>query len=127
MRKPYYYTDRPAEIVVPAERLDELLGGSTFDLIVMDIEGSEYFALKGMPQILSRSGALMIEFIPHHLRNVGAVSVEEFVSTIAERFDTLTIPSKNLVVGRQDFVATLQAMYSASEVDDVIFEKRTEG
>jgi FkbM family methyltransferase len=53
-----YFYDNPETIQVPAVPLDDLFRDEAIDLIVMDIEGSEYFALKGMQTILSRANVL---------------------------------------------------------------------
>lgn len=113
-----YFDDSPEVVSVPAAPLDAVLAGKTFDVVLMDIEGSEYFALKGMPSILSSCPELFVEFIPHHLRNVSCVTVPEFVSTISPYFSKLFIPSKNLRVDKDGFVAALQAMYDRGESDD---------
>ena len=91
----YMYTyDNPERVQVPGVRLDDLLtehhAGTTFDVIVMDIEGSEFFALQGMPKTLSASRVLQIEYIPHHLSNVAGVGVSEFIAPLREQFDQMT-------------------------------------
>jgi len=117
-----YNYDNPLEIQVSAFPLDKLLKGQTFDVIVMDIEGSEYFALKGMPQLLSLSRALIVEFLPHHLRNVAGIGVGEFLSTLS--YDTLTIPSLNRRFGRSEFSSILTYMYDNNMGDEgIIFER----
>ncbi len=119
-----YYYDNPKTISVTAVRLDDYLKDQRFDLIVMDIEGSEYFALKGMQRILNHSKVLIVEFLPHHLKNVSGVSVEEFLSVIAAHFSTLTIPSKQITVDASQFASSLREMYLREEGDaGVIFEK----
>lgn len=113
-----YTYDNPRVAQVPAARLDEVLEDHRFDLIVMDVEGSEYFALQGMPDVLAASTALAIEFLPHHLRNVSAVSVEQFLAPIRPQFSRLFVPSKSLNVERAGFLPTLQTMFEADEGDD---------
>lgn len=125
IKEPMYYYDRPCVISVEAVRLDDLLAGEPpFDVVIMDIEGSEPFALAGMQRILASARMLQIEFLPHHLRNVGGVTVEQFVALIAAHFATLTIPSKRVTVEREDFVAALSRMYDADEGDGgILFRK----
>jgi FkbM family methyltransferase len=119
-----YYYDNPEEISVKAVSLDQHLEAKDFDIVVMDIEGSEYFALKGMQEILSKCKMLVVEFLPHHLRNVSSVTVEQFLSVIAPHFSKLTIPSKNQTIDTPDFIAYLSRMYESEEGDDgIIFEK----
>lgn len=113
-----YLYDRPEVARIACAPLDELLPEARFDLIVMDIEGSEYFALKGMPKILAASSALAIEFLPHHLRNVSAASVGQFLEPISTHFSRLVVPSKSLTVERSQFLPTLQHMFDRDEGDD---------
>jgi hypothetical protein len=118
-----YNYDHPGEIVVPGIPLDELFDDRTFDLIIMDIEGSEYFALRGMAKILSKAACLVIEFLPHHLRNVSAVTVDEFLKTLPA-FRLLTIPSLKKTVGREAFSEILTYMYDNDIGDDGIIFSR---
>lgn len=119
-----YFYDRPKVINVPAAPLDDVLPDSTFDLIVMDIEGSEYFALKGMPQLLARARTLAIEFLPHHLAKVAGIAASEFIDQIYPFFDQLTVPSKNLTVEKTSFYAVLTDMFERNEIDEgLIFRK----
>ena len=118
-----YFSDKPSIIKVASAKLDERITDD-FDLIVMDIEGSEYFALKGMPRLISRAKHLIVEFLPHHLRNVSGVTVAEFVALVEPHYGLLTIPSKSLTVERRQFVSTLEQMYCNEESDDgIIFSK----
>ncbi len=113
-----YLYDKPQVARIPCAPLDEILPDAGFDLIVMDIEGSEYFALQGMSRILAASSALAIEFLPHHLRNVSAVGVAQFLAPISAHFSHLFIPSKASTVERSQFLPTLQQMYDRDEGDD---------
>jgi len=119
-----YYYDNPKEISVRAVSLDEHLEEKDFDIVIMDIEGSEYFALKGMQSILSKCKFLMIEFLPHHLRNVSCVTVGQFLSVIAPHFSRMTIPSRDKTVGPSEFLDYLSEMYENEEGDEgIVFEK----
>jgi FkbM family methyltransferase len=82
-----YVFDRPEEITVDAVRLDDVLDGC-FDVMVMDIEGSEYQALMGMPRLLHSVRTLVLEVDPHHIRDVAGVSASEFSALLQERFKT---------------------------------------
>jgi FkbM family methyltransferase len=118
-----YYYDRPETIQVEAHPLDEYLN-ETFDAIIMDIEGSEVFALRGMPKILARASALQVEFLPHHLAKVSGVSVKDFLAPIEPHFNRLLIPSRKLTVEKPGFLETLQKMYDREEADNgIIFLK----
>ena len=128
VQKPMYFHDGPKIINVPGVPLDEVFTDMSFDLIVMDIEGSEYFALRGMRRLLANANKLAVEFIPHHLTNVAAISVEEFVAQISPFFDRLFIPSKAVTVEREQFCAPLREMLEKGESDDgLIFSKQQAG
>jgi FkbM family methyltransferase len=120
-----YYYDHPEKISIRAVSLDRYLERKGFDLIVMDIEGSEYFALKGMQDILSKSKVLAVEFLPHHLKNVSGVSVEEFLSVITPHFSRVIIPSKKLTLNNvSEFAGTLSEMYALEQGEEgLVFTK----
>ena len=119
-----YRYDNPEIIDVQAHSLDEYLEDENFDLVLIDIEGSEYFAMQGMEKILAKCNTLIIEFLPHHLKNVAGVAVEEFLSLIPEQFTKLTIPSKNKTHPIDVGSAMLKQMYHLKEGDDgIIFTK----
>jgi FkbM family methyltransferase len=119
-----YFYDSPETISVQAFALDEYLKGEEFSLVFMDIEGSEYFALNGMPNILRNARTLFIEYLPHHLRNVSGVSPKKFLGLIEPHFETLLIPSKNVQVSKSNFLSTLQSMFDNEQGDDgLVFAK----
>jgi hypothetical protein len=108
---------------VPSVKLDDLLKDQSFDLIFMDIEGSEYFAMKGMPNLLAQCKVLVAEFIPHHLDRVGGISVSDFIEPLQD-FQSLLIPSKNLLVQSANFLDELTHMCHNGEGDEgLIFFK----
>ena len=119
-----YRYDNPEVIEVQAHSLDEYLDENNFDLVLIDIEGSEYFAMQGMEKILSNCNTLIVEFLPHHLKNVADVTVEQFLSLIPKQFTKLTIPSKNETHPIDIGGVVLQQMYNNKEGDDgLIFTK----
>ena len=119
-----YRYDNPEVIEVQAHSLDEYLNEHKFDLVLIDIEGSEYFAMQGMTEILANCNTLIVEFLPHHLKNVADVTVEQFLSLIPKQFTRLTIPSKNEIHPIDIGGVVLQQMYNNKEGDDgLIFTK----
>jgi FkbM family methyltransferase len=122
-RQYQYYYDKPKEITVQGIPLDEQFPDRRFDLIVMDIEGSEYDALRGMQQLLSRVQTLVVEFVPHHLRNVSDVTVEQFLEPLS-MFDSLFVPTLQQTVNKDRFADLLQRLYDRDRSDDgIIFQK----
>jgi hypothetical protein len=90
----------------------------------MDIEGSEYYALKGMQKILSACKVLAVEFLPHHLANVSGVTVAQFTALIEPHFSKLTIPSKRLQLNSTEFVSQLTEIFNLNQGEDaLLFEK----
>jgi FkbM family methyltransferase len=123
VKRSMYFQDNPVVVQVKTARLDDLLPGD-YDLIVMDIEGSEYFALQGMPRLLARARHLISEFRPHHFRDVAGVTAAEFVELVAPHFDTLYIPTRNETLPRARFQLVLGEMFDRDQVDDgVVFSK----
>lgn len=121
-----YFYDQPDVISVTADRPDAVFPESSFDVIVMDIEGSEYFALQGMPRLLASARILAIEFLPHHLSNVAGASVSQFVDRLEPFFDQLFIPGKDLTVHKEQFRAVLQEMFDKNEIEEgLIFSKQS--
>ena len=119
-----YYYDKPQTILIKGDRLDDYLEENIFDVILMDIEGSEYYALKGMQKILKNSNILFIEFLPHHLKYVSNVKLEEFVELIKPHFDKLLIPPQNIKVKKPMFLDTLKKLYDEDiGKDSIIFLK----
>lgn len=122
-RRRMYFHDRPLVTRVRCARLDDVLA-DPYDVIMMDIEGSEYFALLGMPRLLSQARHLVSEFLPRHFRDVANVTANEFVELVAPHFDRLFVPHRNETVERAQFLALLGAMFDADQSDDgVVFSK----
>jgi FkbM family methyltransferase len=119
-----YYYDSPREVEVNAEALDALLVGEEFQVIIMDVEGSEYFALQGMQRILSSARVLAVEFLPHHLRGVAGVSVTQFLELIEPHFRKLDLPSSGVVIEREGFFRALSDLYERDRGEDaMVFQK----
>ncbi|WP_394646648.1 FkbM family methyltransferase [uncultured Sphingomonas sp.] len=112
-----YTYDNPSIVRVPMQRLDNALEG-TFDTIVMDIEGSEVFALRGMPRLLAGAQRLFVEFLPHHLRNVAGVDSDAFCDLILPHLPRLTIDGQ--VFDADDARVELRRMFVADEANDLI-------
>ena len=123
VKKINYVYDSPEIVKVKLRVLDEQLK-EPVDLILMDIEGSEYFALKGMPRLLSSANSLIVEFVPDHLRNVSSVSPNQFIQLIEPYFNSLYIPSLGIAVAKKDFSQKLNEMYAANISDNgIVFSK----
>tara|TARA_B100000900_G_scaffold54019_1_gene40067 strand:- start:27 stop:776 length:750 start_codon:yes stop_codon:yes gene_type:complete len=117
----YMYTyDNPEIIDVSAYSLDTYLTNNYFDLVLIDIEGSEYFAMQGMTNILSKTKTLIVEFLPHHIINVAGVRLTDFLENVPKHLTKLTIPSKNCTYSINEGSVVLQQMFDSGQGDDGI-------
>lgn len=124
LRHPAYFYDDPRVIEVAGVPLDDFLDPPDFDLVFMDIEGSEYFAFLGMQRILAKAATLIVEFLPHHLTRVAGVSVDEFLRPLLPHFDLLTVPSIGVDCNKETFLPTLNALFAGGRGDaGIIFRK----
>lgn len=128
----YFYTyDSPKTIEVPMISLDEHIRAEKLPSpngIIMDIEGAEHLALKGMPQTLANARFLYIEYVPHHLQNVSGVTNDEFFSHLLPHFDEVRFMRSrpgaiNLKSNQQEFKVTMQGYFQAGQSDDLLFTK----
>ncbi len=117
----YMYTyDNPKVIDVDAYSLDEYLDHDEFDLVLIDIEGSEYFAMEGMSNILSKAKNLVVEFLPHHITNVAGVKLSDFLGNVPKHLTKVTIPSKKSTHPIDVGIITLSQMFDSGQGDDGI-------
>jgi len=117
---PYIYDD-PEIVEIDAVSLDQFLGRTAFDLIVMDIEGSEYFALKGMQNILASSKTLAVEFLPNHLKHVADVGPKDFIDTILPHFSWMYLEKARSLISKDEISQRIVDMYDRGERHDLIY------
>lgn len=85
--------DQPESIEVTTISLDTLFIGKSFDFILMDIEGSEFAAIRGGRDLLLRCRAFVVEFVPRHVERVAGVSINDFAATLLSLdFDCVEFP-----------------------------------
>lgn len=124
---PHYLTGVHKLIELDTVKLDDLLGESKYTAIVMDIEGSEYFALKGMQRILNETEVLFIEWITFHLEFIANISPESFSTELEKHFEYLYIPGMNVYVTREMFPSLLRKLYDMKYHQDlIVFAKNLE-
>ncbi len=121
-----YRYDHPKEIEVPMVILDEH-AALNFDIILMDIEGSEFLALKGMHDHLKNCRYLIIEYVPHHLTNISQISNEEFLVPIAAHFDSMRIIGSSRVYPKNEFLPALNHLFDGQMSADILFQNALEG
>jgi FkbM family methyltransferase len=126
-----YTFDKPETTKVKMKALDEHIATENLppaDMIVMDIEGAEYFALKGMQKALASSSGLYIEFIPHHLQNVAGVSATQLFDLIIPHYNKAKFmkqPGKVYDIKNNllPFTTTIENMMHHQKDDNILFFK----
>ena len=91
-----------------AVRLDDVVD-EWVDVVLMDIEGGEIFALRGMSRLLSGVTYLSVGFLPHLIINVASVGVDEWLQCIPLEFDRAYWPDQGIIVsGREQILEFLR-------------------
>lgn len=124
-----YRYDRPREVTVEGVALDDLLDGDPFDLVVMDVEGSEHRAALGMRRVLGEARLLLVEFLPHHVRDVAGVSLETWLEPFLEAFEHAAIAGRpdgaqgqdGRWLGPEELRRELERLYDADVGADLYF------
>lgn len=110
-----YNWDNSKLVTVPLTTLDNNKNVEQLpliDLLLMDIEGSEYYALKGSPKTLAKTKNLVMEFIPHHLKNVGNINVQELLEKIVPHFNYFKLSNSEEVFDISMASKLLTKMYN---------------
>ncbi|MEI2270917.1 FkbM family methyltransferase [Sphingobacterium sp. ML3W] len=119
-----YVTETSNIVELSCCRLDSLLKDQDFDVVIMDLEGAELFALLGMPKILEKVKLLFIEFIPHHIKNVAMIEISAFCEPL-EIFDKLIIPELSKEIDKEDIPSVLKVFFECDKsFDSLIFKKK---
>ena len=125
-----YNYDNPKQVEVDMVALDPFIAEQSLTPpsgIIMDIEGAEYFALKGMQATLAKVRFLYVEFVPHHLQNVSNTSVVKFLKTITPHFSKAIFLKDNtqfdISSSEKELVKHLKTLEKNNVADDILFTK----
>ncbi|MEZ7917569.1 MAG: FkbM family methyltransferase [Patiriisocius sp.] len=125
-----YNYDNPKQVEVDMVALDPFISEQSLTPpsgIIMDIEGAEYFALKGMQATLAKVRFLYVEFVPHHLQNVSNTSVEKFLKTMTPHFSKAIFLKDNtqfdISSSEKELVKHLKILEKNNVADDILFTK----
>ena len=78
-----------------------------------------------MKEILSNCKTLVVEFLPHHLKNVAGISVEQFVSVLPKHFKNFHLPNNNQTHEFSKTSEVLQKLYDSNLGEDgIIFTSK---
>ncbi len=126
-----YTFDNPDVIEVDMVSVDEHINANNLPEaqgIIMDIEGAEYYALKGMTKTLKASNFLYIEYVPHHLENVSNTSNEAFFDLIIPYFNTVKFMNDTSKVfdinnNKDRFLSYINVLKETGKSDNLLFTK----
>ena len=117
-RNANYLYDKPQSIQVPAHRLDDVFN-EKFDAVLMDIEGSEYFAIRGAKRLLSECRVFIFEFIPDHLENVAGIGFDDFFAVLpVDQFSSAIFPRQGKKVAVSNLRQELLNLYESGDYED---------
>ena len=114
---PEFDFEDPDVVEVRAAKLDDVLGGRSFDLIVFDVEGSEYRALRGMSETLAGARQIVIEFGPHLIESVAGIKAAQFLGAIPERFTSASLLGEDKSYGRSELLELCDEIWENAYYD----------
>jgi hypothetical protein len=97
------------------------VGPEPFDVVVMDVEGAETLALRGMQRVLAACRVLEVEYIRNHLDKVAEVTAADFLAAFGHHFDHARALGDR--TRRQWARAEFPALLASVEADDLLFWK----
>ena len=125
-----YSYDDPEKITVPMIDLDSHILSENMsypDCIIMDIEGAEFFALKGMQESLQHCRILYMEYVPHHLSHVSSTSNNELMDLIIHNFTIVKFNTLkreiDISTSTHELMDLLDDLYNKGKSDDLLFLK----
>jgi FkbM family methyltransferase len=118
---PYINTLSPAFESVQAVSLDSFLPQIRLDLVKIDIEGHEPFAIKGMVDLLIQNKPVILtEFSPATLQQIGKTTPESYLETFTRLGYHIAIISQNaeLIHCHQD-VGTVLSFFEEQKTNHI--------
>jgi len=98
------------DVTVPVMTLDSAIPSGAIDLLVMDVEGFEVYAIRGGSSALSRTRYFYAEYAPEQLEEQGS-NPTEFIHTAADHFSSMYLQTANTL---QFFPAKTFVQYLAN-------------
>ena len=112
---------------VPCVRADSLVpAGRRIDLVKLDVEGAEYNALLGCPELLARDRPVLIsEFSPSHMPGISGIEGEDYLRWIVGNgYDLSVIQPDGSLLPAEGRTSEVMAAHAARGTDhiDVVAE-----
>ncbi len=93
--RPHVHGDNPYYEEISAVSLDDFLTNITLDIVKIDIEGHEPFAIKGMMKLLKKNRPIIFaEFAPSNLSVLGKIEPKKFLQLFTDIDYTINIIDK---------------------------------
>jgi FkbM family methyltransferase len=126
-----YNYDNPETIKVSSKILDAFVQERSInmpDVIIIDIEGAEFHALKGASRCLQHARCLYIEFVPHHLTNVANITVDDFAKAITSYFPLMkviddAVKDTAATYEGENILLKLRELFNENICSDLLFYK----
>lgn len=122
--------DNPSIIKVDMILLDDFIEKNNLpfgEILIIDIEGSEFIALQGMKKSLEKCRYLYIEYEPNHLKYVSNCNTDDFFNLFIHDFVKVTFMRKGITINLKDnlsdFTNLVTEMYKSNISDDLLLSK----
>ena len=125
--KVQYLYDNPRKLLVEGMLLDDVLKPE-FDIVIMDIEGSEFDAILGANSILKSATVFVVEFIPNHIFDVANRTINEFANLLLElNFDHVEFPLHGAYGSPETILkkTLIEISTNRSYEDGIIFSRKS--
>jgi len=126
-KRSYMYDyDKPRVINIDVTRLDEFIEKEKLvlpDILILDIEGSEFATLKGAKRSLENCKYLYMEFISNHFQNVANVTINALLNELLSYFTKVQIVGNDNVFSGQKFRDLIFTIFVKEISCDLLFSK----
>jgi FkbM family methyltransferase len=120
----YLKYDKPDVVEVNMDILDNYsFNTPQIDLMVIDIEGGEYNAFKGMHKTLALVKHLQVEYVPKHLKLISCVNNTEFFAPILPLFSSFKIIGEKKEYASHELFYVLDKYWQTNKGCDILFSK----
>ena len=120
----YLQYDEPDIIQVDMDILDNYqLDTKQIDLMIIDIEGGEYNAFKGMKDSFPKIKNMLLEYVPKHIKLISQVNSETFFSAVVPYFTSFKIVGNKEIYTIEKLQPVLKSYWDMDKGCDILFSK----
>lgn len=124
-KKYIYFFDKPVEKEVNMITIDTHRKNVEYDLIIMDLEGSEFLAMKGMPKKMKYCKFFQLEYNWGIIKDViGEMKLEEMIEMLKESgFNYVKILGEKIIYKKEEFLLFFKNLNRKNKFVDLFFYK----